>query len=251
MRSTRSGRCATLRPARPRRRGPPDPPFVQGARPLVAVFGLAGGCGATVVARAVAAELAARDASGTAAVACESRPGGLPLATKAASRLARALEDLPGGARALGRSVPAARRRARLARRRPPRSRPARDRRRLVVARRRPGVHRGPHADSHDAGDRADARARRNRMRGPGRPGADARDEPGRHADDLIGAARATPASPTPRSAGPGAAHDYAGPAVALPESRFGAQLALGGREARGALGRAIAGLVDGWEGGV
>ena len=81
----------------------PDPPLVQGARPVVAVFGLAGGCGATVVARAVAAELAARDASGTAAVACESRPGGLPLATKAASRLARALDDLPGGARALGR----------------------------------------------------------------------------------------------------------------------------------------------------
>ena len=35
-----------------------------------------------------------------------------------------------------------------------------------------------------------------------------------------------------------------------LPETRLGAQLALGGREVRGVLGRAIAALVDGWEGG-
>jgi hypothetical protein len=34
-----------------------------------------------------------------------------------------------------------------------------------------------------------------------------------------------------------------------LPESRMGAQLALGGREARGELGRAIAGLADLCEG--
>jgi hypothetical protein len=75
-----------------------------GTRSVVAVFGLAPGCGATVVARALAAELAARDASGTAAVACEARTSGIPLATQAASRLARALEDLPGAAtRAVGR----------------------------------------------------------------------------------------------------------------------------------------------------
>jgi len=44
-------------------RAPPQP------RVVVAVFGLAAGCGATVVTRALAAELAARDPSGTAAVA--------------------------------------------------------------------------------------------------------------------------------------------------------------------------------------
>ena len=35
------------------------------------------------------------------------------------------------------------------------------------------------------------------------------------------------------------------GAAHALPESRMGAQLALGGREPRGELGRAIAALAD------
>jgi hypothetical protein len=78
-------------------RAPPQP------RVVVAVFGLARGCGVTVVTRALAAELASRDPSGTAAVACEARTSGIPLATQAASRLARALEDLPGAAtRAVG-----------------------------------------------------------------------------------------------------------------------------------------------------
>jgi hypothetical protein len=40
------------------------------------------------------------------------------------------------------------------------------------------------------------------------------------------------------------APHDQAG-AFALPNSPMGARLALGGREARGALGRAIAELAD------
>ena len=72
-----------------------------------------------------------------------------------------------------------------------------------------------------------------------------------RYADGLITFGDGDPGVPRAQIGGPGAAHDYAGPSVALPESRFGAQLALGGREARGGLGRAIAGLVDGWEGGV
>src|SRR5688500_10142637 len=73
-------------------------------RPVVSVFGLARGCGATVVARALAAELALRNPSGAAAVACDARPAGLPLATHAATRLARALEDVPGAfPRAVGR----------------------------------------------------------------------------------------------------------------------------------------------------
>ncbi len=227
----------------------PDPPLVQGARPVVAVFGLAGGCGATVVARAVAAELAARDASGTAAVACESRPGGLPLATKAASRLARALDDLPGGARALGR---------------------------LCLLR---GTERGSLGDALrglaplviDAGssslggvsaciaDRTlivttpaiEPTLARVAIECVGRVGP----EPtlvmnrARHAGDLTGAGEGDPGATEDDTGRSAPALGQAGEAVALPESRLGAQLALGGREARGALGRAIAGLVDCWEG--
>ena len=68
------------------------------------MFGLARGCGATVVARALATELGLRDPSGSAAVHSSTHPGGVPLATRAAARLAHALEDVPGaGARAVGR----------------------------------------------------------------------------------------------------------------------------------------------------
>jgi hypothetical protein len=73
-------------------------------RPVVAVFGLARRCGATVVARALAAELAGRDPHGAAAVHCEARATGIPLATHAASRLTRRLGEVPGAdARAVGR----------------------------------------------------------------------------------------------------------------------------------------------------
>ncbi|MBN1528016.1 MAG: hypothetical protein JW895_03085 [Thermoleophilaceae bacterium] len=74
------------------------------ARPVVAVFGLAPGCGATVVARALAAELGARDPRGAAAVGCDAPGAGLALATAAAGRLARVLADVPGAhTRAVGR----------------------------------------------------------------------------------------------------------------------------------------------------
>ena len=73
-------------------------------RPVVAVFGLARGCGATVVARALAAELARRDVHGTAAVHCEAGTSGIPLATQAAGRLARLLGEVHGAdTRAVGR----------------------------------------------------------------------------------------------------------------------------------------------------
>jgi hypothetical protein len=73
-------------------------------RVVVSVFGLAGGCGATVVARALAAELGARDQVGAAAVASAPGGGGLPLALPAAARLARTLADIPGArTRAVGR----------------------------------------------------------------------------------------------------------------------------------------------------
>ena len=75
-----------------------------GQRLVICVFGLARGCGATVVARALAAELATRDPAGAAAVCCEARPAAIPLATHAATRLARALADVPGASpRAVGR----------------------------------------------------------------------------------------------------------------------------------------------------
>ncbi len=80
-----------------------DAPPAASLRPVVAVFGLAHGCGATTVARGLAAELAARDA-GSAAVSAEGPPGGIPLAAPAASRLARTLADVPGArTRAVGR----------------------------------------------------------------------------------------------------------------------------------------------------
>ena len=75
-----------------------------GPRPVIAVFGLAPGCGATVVARALAAELGARDPAGAAAVTCELPGSAWPLATPAATRLARSLADVPRAAtRAVGR----------------------------------------------------------------------------------------------------------------------------------------------------
>lgn len=205
---------------------------VSARRPVIAVFGLAGGCGATVVSRALAAELAARDTCGTAAVACESKLGGVPLATPAATRLAHTLEDLPGGARALGRLC-------------------------LVHAR--------------DASSLADA------LRGLAPLVIDAGSSslggvPACVADrtlivttPAIEPALARVAIECVSRVGPEPIlianrfprandvvqrpEDALGEAVALPDSRMSAQLALGGREARGGLGRAISNLVDGWGG--
>jgi hypothetical protein len=94
-----------LEPAEPPRPGEPGeahsgppPPEAQGPRPVIAVFGLARRCGATTVARALASELAARDPGGAAAVASRTATGGLPLATPAARQLAERLEDVPGAA---------------------------------------------------------------------------------------------------------------------------------------------------------
>jgi hypothetical protein len=210
----------------------PGPLAVAAARPIIAVFGLAGGCGSTVVSRAVAAELAARDASGTAAVSCDSRPGGLPLATKPAVRLARTLEDLPGGARALGRLC--------LLRAGDPSSLgdAVRGLAPLVI----------------DAGSSA--------LGGASACVADHTlivtsplVEPTLARVALECVARVGP-EPTlvlnraRHSDAPEEALGDRGHPHALPESRLGAQLALGGREPRGELGRAVSRLVDSWEGG-
>ncbi|HEY6781204.1 MAG TPA: hypothetical protein VI111_09625 [Thermoleophilaceae bacterium] len=71
---------------------------------MIAVFGLGRGCGASMVARALGAELGARDAAGAAAVACSATLAGVPLASRSALALARLLADVPGAAtRAVGR----------------------------------------------------------------------------------------------------------------------------------------------------
>jgi len=84
-------------------RGAPPPPAA-GAAPVVAVYGVSPGCGASLVARALGAELATRDASGAAAVSCDAVPGAPALSTSQAARLARRLASLPAdGTRAVGR----------------------------------------------------------------------------------------------------------------------------------------------------
>ena len=188
-------------------------------RPVVCVFGLARGCGATVVARALAAELAARDPGGAAAVACEARPGGVPLATHAASRLARLMEGVPGAAaRAVGRlCLVGGADPLRL-------SDTARHHAPLVI----------------DAGSEALGGApasvadRTILVTTNGIEPALAR----------VGADCVSRVGPPPIVVLNRAPHDQAG-AMALPNSGLGARLALGGREARGELGRAIAELAD------
>jgi hypothetical protein len=171
------------------------------------------------VARALAAELASRDPAGTAAVCCEVRATGIPLATHAATRLARALEDVPGASpRAVGRLCLVAGADPLTL------SDTARHFAPLVI----------------DAGSEALG----------GAPAALADHtvlvttqalEP---ALARVGAECVARVGPAPIVVLNRAPHDQTG-ALALPNSPLGAQLALGGREARGDLGRAIAALAD------
>jgi len=77
----------------------PAEPAPVPARPVIAVVGLAPGCGATTFARALAATLARRDHSGVAIVASAHDHAGARLATRPAVRLA----SRQPGARAAGR----------------------------------------------------------------------------------------------------------------------------------------------------
>jgi hypothetical protein len=188
-------------------------------RPVVCVFGLARGCGATVVARALAAELALRDPCGAAAVSCESRPGGIPLATHGAARLARLLADVPGAApRAVGRlclvegADPL--RLADTARHHAP----------LVIDAGSDALGGAPAS----VADHTIVVTKQEVEPALARVGADC-------------VARVGPAPIVVLNRAP---HDQRG-AFALPNSPLGARLALGGREARGELGRAIAELAD------
>jgi hypothetical protein len=230
------------------------------ARPVVAVFGLARACGATVVSRALAAELASRDAGGAAAVHCEARASGIPLATPAAGRLAHLLADVPGAeTRAVGRlclvggadceALAGAARQAaplildagataldstaaaiadEIVLVTSPSTAPALasvaanclaplGHEPIVVVNRAP--------PEREPSERATGGAPGERGAG----GASGEREAGGAAGGAFGAARA--------------------PVLALPHSRMGAQLAIGGREARGELGRAVAELADRCEG--
>jgi hypothetical protein len=210
-----------LDPAEPRTRTAASLPPEQ--RPVICVFGLARGCGSTVVARALAAELATRDPAGTAAVCCEVRAAGIPLATHAATRLARVLEDVPGASpRAVGRLCLVA----------------GADPLTLSDAAR----HFAPlviDAGSEALGGAPAAVADHTVLvTSQAAPPALAR----------VGAECVARVGPVPIVVLNRAPHDQAG-ALALPNSPLGAQLALGGREARGDLGRAIAELADLCEG--
>lgn len=74
----------------------PSPTLPVGARPLVAVVGIAPRCGATTVARALAAELALRDPARAAIVCGPDARGSLPIGTPAAGRLARLVSSRAG-----------------------------------------------------------------------------------------------------------------------------------------------------------
>jgi hypothetical protein len=206
-----------LEPAEPRSASDPSGPPDQ--RPVICVFGLARGCGATVVARALAAELAVRDPMGAAAVCCDAEPRGLPLATHPAARLARLLEEVPGAVpRAVGRLC-------------------------LVGG-----------ADPLTLADTARHHAPLVIDAGSGALGG----APASVADRTVivttgtvepaladvGAECVARVGPVPIIVLNRSSHD--GPSrFAVPNSPMGARLALGGREARGELGRAIAELAD------
>ncbi len=205
---------------------------------MIAVFGLARGCGATVVARALAAELAGREADGAAAVHCETRAAGIPLATPAAGRLARDLAEVPGtDTRAVGRlCLVATAAQAALVD-------TARHLAPLVLDAGSTALGGAPAA----LADRVVLVATPAVEPALASVAAECLIRLG-HAP-LIALNRA--ASPglgereDPRSREDTAAGWQSRGVLRLPDSRMGAQLAMGGREARGELGRAVGHLAD------
>jgi hypothetical protein len=216
-----------LEPAVPQPDTLPEAPSA--LRPVVAVFGLGRGCGVTMVSRALAVELAGRDAAGTAAVHCDARAAGIPLATHAAARLAKALADVPGAdTRAVGRlCLVAGAERVTLAD-------CARHFAPLVLD-----------AGSASLGGAPAAVA--DRVIVVATPSI----EPALAsvAVECLGRLGCEPIVVLNRTLAGGTDESDSGwenrAALRLPDSRMGAQLALGGRETRGELGRAIADLAD------
>ena len=211
-----------IEPAAPADADPSPAPLE--ARPVVAVVGLSSRCGASTVARALGAELAARDPCGACAVTSPATGASVPLGLPSAARLTRTLAPLfAGRARACGRLCLVE----------------APDKPRLADAVRylAPLV-----LDVDDAGEAPAAVTLADHVLLVGVPAT----EPA--LATVLGAslARVGP-EPLPVLNRAGAeAGRWEGRAEArLPESRMGAQLALSGREPRGRLGRAIAGLAD------
>ena len=209
-----------LEPAAPRVEA--DRPDPLRRRAVVAVFGLAPSCGATVVARGLAAELGRRD-DGAAAVWSPVAVGATPLSFPAAARLARTLAEVPGArTRATGRvclvECP--------------------DQLAVVDAARHlsPLVLDAGHASVGGA-----PAALADHVVLVARPGV----EPALAPAVAAGVARVGPRPIVVlnRSVRTGAWERHA--VLALPESRMGAGLALAGREPPGPLGRAIADLAD------
>lgn len=198
------------------------------ARPVVAVVGLAERCGATTVARALAAELAARDPAGACAVTSTGAGGAIPLGLPAASRLARVLSaPAHASARSCGRLC-------------------------LVESADRAGLADAARylaplvLDVEDTADAAAAAALSDRVLLVASPAT----EPALAA--LIGESlRRTGPDPIAVLNRPGPDPErWAGRAtIEFPESRLGARLALAGREPGGRLGRAVAQLADRCEG--
>jgi hypothetical protein len=206
-------------------------------RPVIAVFGLARGCGVSVVARALAAELAHRDSAGAAAVHCDARAAGIPLATPAASRLARTLSELPGtDTRAVGRLCLVGPGEGAAV------SQATRELAPLVLDAGSAALGGAPAA----LADRVLLVATPAIEPALASVGASCLARLG-HAPLLV-LNRAQPLDGEPEPGQP--QHPRAAAWLGrgthlLPESRMGAQLAYGGREARGELGRAIAELAD------
>lgn len=90
-----------IEPAQPAER---EPLPRLGARPVVAVIGLSARCGTTTIARALGAQIAGREPGGACVVTCAETAGAPTLALPAAGRLARRMSPLVGSRiRACGR----------------------------------------------------------------------------------------------------------------------------------------------------
>lgn len=192
------------------------------ARPVVAVIGLAPRCGATTVARALGAQLAARDPGGACAVTSVAPAGAVALGLPSAARLARTLSPLVGSrARACGRLC--------LVERPDPTSLAgaARYLAPLVV-------------DVDEVADASTAAALADHLVLVASPST----EPALAAVLAQSLRRVGPDPLTVLNRAGRDCERWAGRgAIALPEARMGAQLALAGREPLGGLGSAIAEL--------
>jgi hypothetical protein len=220
-----SAQAWLVEPADAARAAPPA--MAAGAAPVVAVYGLSPGCRSSLVARALGAELATRDACGAATVSCESVPGAVALSTSHAARLLRRLAVVPAdGTRAVGRLC--------------------------LVAGADPlvlsdlGRALGPVV--LDAGEGA-LGGREAAVAGEVVLVAPSHAEPSLAE---VGGACLARVGPAPLLVISGGGAGWKGRAdVVLPRSRLAARLALGGREPPGDFGRAIARLADMVEGGL